>query len=182
MVWNFHTKGRKIFSSYLILKLLENNLATGWDISKNFFSVIIALRSGRWQIFFKIGVPKIIVNFTENCLLEPLLNKIVALNVCNFIKKTLTQVFSCKTRKNFQNNFYTEHHQWLLLITPNHILHFNKKNKVSYIKLNKHQKTFIMSITLLKGLFWRLINMKIEQKVLYFPELYCICILNYQTG
>ena len=35
-----------------------------------------------------------------------------------------------------------------------------------------------MSIMLLKGLLLIFFNMKIKQKVLYFTELYCICILN----
>ena len=101
------------------------------------------------------------------------------LNVCNFIKETPTHLFSCKTCENFQNIFFTEHHWWLLLNTPNHILHFSKKNKVNYIKLMKHPKTFIMRIMLLKGLLLRFFYTKIEQKVLYFSELYFFCILNY---
>ena len=56
-------------------------------------------------------------------------------------------MFSCKTYENFQNTYFVEHYRWLLLNTPNHILHFNKKNKANYIKLNKHLKTFIMIIT-----------------------------------
>ena len=83
------------------------------------------------------------------------MNKVVPLNVCNFIKETPTHLFSCKTCENFQNIFFTEHHWWLLLNTPNHILHFSKKNKVNYIKLMKHPKTFIMRIMLLKGLLLR---------------------------
>ena len=30
-------------------------------------------------------------------------------------KKSLTQVLSCEFYKIFQNNFFTEHHRWLLL-------------------------------------------------------------------
>ena len=67
---NFHTSGRKAFSSfYLILQFLENNLFNClryycWGISKNFSSVIMTLRSSRSQMFFKIDVPKIFAIFT----------------------------------------------------------------------------------------------------------------------
>ena len=112
--------------------------------------------------------------------LESLLNKVVALNACRFLKKWLQhRSFPVKLVKILRAPFFTEHHRWLLLNTPNHILQFNKKNKVNYVKLNEHPKAFIMGIMLLKDLILRFYNTKIEQKVLYFSELCSICILNY---
>ena len=80
-------------------------------------------------------------------------------------------MFSCKTYKHSQNTFFTQHYRWLLLNTPNHVLNFNKKNKVNYIKLNKHAKTFIMSITLLKGPFWDFLIRKLSRKFSSFLNL-----------
>ena len=80
-------------------------------------------------------------------------------------------MFSCKTYKHSQNTIFTQHYRWLLLNTPNHILNFNKKNKVNYIKLNKHAKTFIMSITLLKGPFWDFLIRKLSRKFSSFLNL-----------
>ena len=80
-------------------------------------------------------------------------------------------MFSCKTYKHSQNTIFTQHYRWLLLNTPNHILNFNKKNKVNYIKLNKHAKTFIMSNTLLKGPFWDSLIRKLSRKFSSFLNL-----------
>ena len=48
-------------------------------------------------------------------MLESLLNKNTGLKVCNSIKKTSTQVFSCEICKFSKNTFFTEPLQWLFL-------------------------------------------------------------------
>ena len=40
---------------------------------------------------------------------------VMSLQASNFIKKTSTQVFSCKYCEIFKNSFFMEHLQWLLL-------------------------------------------------------------------
>ena len=41
--------------------------------------------------------------------LESVFNKAAVLRVCNFIKKTLTQMISCEIYKLFKNNYFEEH-------------------------------------------------------------------------
>ena len=97
-------------------------------------------------------------------------------------------MFSSKTCKNFQNTFFTEHQWWLLLNNPNRILHFNKNNKVNYIKLNKHPKIFIMNITVSKVSFWDFLIRKSNGKYstflnfihLYLEQMGWIALLFYQ--
>ena len=97
-------------------------------------------------------------------------------------------MFSSKTCKNFQNTFFTEHQWWLLLNNPNRILHFNKNNKVNYIKLNKHPKIFIMNITVSKASFWDFLIRKSNGKYstflnfihLYLEQMDWIALLFYQ--
>ena len=42
-------------------------------------------------------------------MLESLFNKIAGLQACNFIKKRLTQAFSCRYNKVFKGNYFEEH-------------------------------------------------------------------------
>ena len=47
--------------------------------------------------------------------LESLFNKHAGLKTCNFFKKRLKHVFSCKICDIFKNTFFTEHIWWQLL-------------------------------------------------------------------
>ena len=65
-------------------------------------------RRSRSQMFFKIGVLKKCWKFhRKTTVLESLFNKGAGL-VCNFIKKILTQVFSCDICDIFKNTFFAE--------------------------------------------------------------------------
>ena len=41
--------------------------------------------------------------------MESLFNKVAGLKACNFIKKALTQVFSCEYYEIFKNTYFEEH-------------------------------------------------------------------------
>ena len=72
----------------------------------------IQKRSSHLQIFFKINVLKNFANFTGKHLCWILF---LIKFLTNFVRDTLTQVFSCEIWKNCKNTFSTEHLQWLHL-------------------------------------------------------------------
>ena len=91
MVWSFHTRGRKIFSSfYLILQLLENNLCN-W--LRYFWEVFLRYNNTQNRSFTDGLQNRCSENYCKfhwkATVLESLLNKVVALNECSFIKKRL---------------------------------------------------------------------------------------------
>ena len=91
IVWNFHTSGRKIFFSfYLILKILENNLHNWLRYFQEFF---LHYNNAQKQLFRDVLQNRCSGNYCKfhwkMPVLESLLNKVVALNVCKFLKKWL---------------------------------------------------------------------------------------------
>ena len=57
-------------------------------------------------MFCKRGVHKNSAIFTGKHLLESLFNKVAGIQACNFLKKTLPQVFSCEYCHIFKNIFF----------------------------------------------------------------------------
>ena len=57
-------------------------------------------------MFFKIGVLEKFVNFTGNTTVLVIKFKLKTLSPATLLKKTLTQVFSCKICEIFKNTFF----------------------------------------------------------------------------
>ena len=123
MVWNFQAAGRKIFSSfYLTLQLLENNLRK-W--LRYFWEFFIRFNITQKQSFTDVLENRCSENYCKfhwkTPTLESLLNKVVVLNVCNFIKKSLQhRCFPVKLAKIFRTPFLqstTGGCFWILQIT-----------------------------------------------------------------
>ena len=73
-------------------------------------------RSSRSQMFFKIGVLKILGIFTRKRLCWSLfLIKLQTLRPATLLKETPTRLLSCEICQIFKNTFFTEHLWWLLL-------------------------------------------------------------------
>ena len=62
----------------------------------------------------------------ETPVLESLFNKAVDLQVCKFIIKTLTQVFSCDYCKIFKVTNFEEHLQTAASVYSNNLLKYKK--------------------------------------------------------
>ena len=60
----------------------------------------------------------------KTSVLESFLNKVAGLKTCNFIKKTLTQSFSCEYCEIFKNKFFIEHLRWLGVIPEKEMFSF----------------------------------------------------------
>ena len=57
--------------------------------------------------------------------------------ICNFIKKeTPTQVFFCEYHKMFENSFFMEHLQWLLLKMVEEFLRISNSTWEMFVQKN----------------------------------------------
>ena len=83
---------------------LESMLAVSFSCIVN--KITWRYRSSQSQMFFKIGVLEKFVNFTGNTTVLVIKFKLKTLSPATLLKKTLTQVFSCKICEIFKNTFF----------------------------------------------------------------------------
>ena len=79
-------------------------------LSINLFCEVLIFRTSGSLMFFKIGVIKNFTIFTEKFCWSLSLITLYA-QTCNFIKKSLTQVFSCGIYDIFKKTYFEEHLQ-----------------------------------------------------------------------
>ena len=97
----------------MFLKILQNSEKNIFGIS--FFNKVAGwkpgtVRSSQWRCSVKQGVLKILQNFTgKNLCLSLFLIKLLFWGPATLLKKTPTQVVSCKLCKLFKNNYFEEH-------------------------------------------------------------------------
>ena len=97
----------------MFLKILQNSEKSIFEVS--FFNKVAGwkpetVRSSRWRCSVKQGVLKNFPNFTgKNLCWSLFLIKLLFWGPATLLKKTPTQVVSCKVCKLFKNNYFEEH-------------------------------------------------------------------------